>query len=671
MIHLFKKLPGISFLFLIFFSASPVLLPADILLNQAGYGISLPKYFYYTANADSFFIIEQSSQTIYFRGTFQFITNYDPATGLTIYKGDFSSLNRQGVYYIKTSSNDQSGSFPVSYDFYEDSFQKSLKAFYYQRCGTSLLFPNAGVYYRASCHTLDGIFHPSTGLSGFHPSPKGWHDAGDYGKYIVNAGISAGTLLMAYEKFPEKFNADDLNIPESGNGVPDILDEVKYEIMWMLAMQDNNGGIYFKLTPEQFESFVMPAQATASRYIYQLSSTATGDFIAVLSRFARLYKQYDSSFAAQCLNAAINAWNYLSAQTGIVPPGGFHNPPGTATGEYGDGNDSDERLWASAELYETTGNQEYKDYYDFNYNLNGIINSTMWWGNVRILAQITYLNSKQSSASTTVKTDIRNSLANYCNGLLARNSSNSMGVTLNPGEYTWGSNSSVLNNAIILVYGFTETGNINYRNAAVDQLNYIFGTNGTKYCFVTGTGIKRVMHPHHRPSEADGISEPIPGLLAGGPDQYLDDPVLQNNFNSSTPPALCYIDNVGSYASNEIAINWNAPLVFLTGYFNNFDITSVDDKNETGSLNEFRLYQNYPNPFNSTTKINFTLPQNGFTSLKIYDSIGSEVKTLLNGDLQPGNYEIKFDAGELAGGVYYCQLKSGAALQTRKIVLLK
>ena len=415
----------------------------------------------------------------------------------------------------------------------------------------------------------------------------------------------------------------------------------------------------------------MPAQSTASRYIFQMSSAATGDFIAVLSRFARLYEPYDSVFAGICLNAAVNAWTYLIAQTGIVPPGGFHNPPGTGTGEYGDGNDSDERLWAASELFETTGSQVYRDYFDFNYNLNGIINSSMWWGNVRTLAQLTYMDSKQPSADSSIINNIGSSLINYCAGLLNKNLSNAFGVTLNPGEYTWGSNSSILNNAVILIYGFEQTGSNNFRTAALDQLNYILGANGTAYCFVTGIGHKKVMHPHHRPSQADGIAEPIPGLLAGGPDQYLDDPVLQNIFTSSTPPALCYIDDVGSYASNEIAINWNAPLVFVAGYFNSVYATSVDYKNDTGSLNDFQLFQNYPNPFNSSTKINFTLPRSGMTYLRIYDSIGSEIKTLVN-ELKPaGSYIVELNSGELASGVYYCRLSSGEMVQTRKIVVLK
>lgn len=657
---------------------------SEVIVNQVGYIPSLPKYVYCTAITDSFFVIEQSSGIIFYRGVFLLSAGNDPATGLTLYRGDFSELTREGIYFIKTSSEDSSYSFSISTDTFEEVFNKSLKSFYFQRCGTSLLSPHAGVYNRALCHSGDGFFHSSTGQSGYHPSTGGWHDAGDYGKYVVNAGITVGTLLMAFELFPEKFSSDNLNIPESGNDISDLLDEARYEINWLLKMQNQNGGIYFKLTPEQFEGFVMPSQATAMRFIYQLSTTATGDFAAMLARASRLYKQYDSTFSNQCLAAAENAWLFLSNQPTILPPGGFQNPAGTVTGQYGDGNDSDERLWAAAELFETTGESEYKDYFDFNFNLNEVFNSTMSWPNVSSLAQITYLFSLQPNADISVKDELHSGLLDYCNNLLNRNISNGFGVAINPGEYYWGSNSDVLNKAILLILGYERTQNENYRNAALDQLNYIYGINAHNFSFVTGTGTASVMNPHHRPSAADGIMEPIPGLLAGGPNQYLNDPVLQQHFNSSTPPALCYIDDLGSYASNEVAINWNAPLVFVTGYFNSYGTTSVE--NETGQLvpENFLLYQNYPNPFNPVTTIRFTIPSVGtdynssiktdgvFIQLKVYDVLGKEVATLVNEYRPAGNYEIEFSSNDsLASGIYCYQLSVGALVETRKMILIR
>jgi len=653
---------------------------SQVFVNQAGYKTSLQKYFYTNYPATSFEVVEEISGNVFYSGQLTLISSNDPATGMQIRKGDFSNLTREGKYYIRLNTNDTSYHFDISSNVFNDVFQKALKAFYFQRCGSQLFYTHAGIYQRNACHTGDAFYHSSTGQSGFKLSRGGWHDAGDYGKYVVNAGISVATLLLAYELFPEYFSSDSLNIPESGNGIPDILDEVKYEIQWLLTMQASDGSVYHKLTKEQFESFVMPSQDSGMRYIYQKSSTATGNFIAVLSRFYRLYKNYDSTLANQCLNAAKNAWNWLINQPSIVPPGGFHNPSGTQTGEYGDNNDSDERLWAAAELFESTGEQSYKDYYEFNYNLGGLINSTMNWQNVRTLAHITYLFSKQPNTDQNVKTQLLNSLISYANTLASRKNTNGFGVSINPGEYYWGSNSQVLNNGILLILAYTKTNDNKYLSAALEQINYILGSNAHNLSFVTGIGKKYPMKPHHRPSEADGILEPIPGFVVGGPNQFLNDPILQQYFNQNTPPALCYIDHLQSWASNEVAINWNAPLVFLAGYFNGFFITSVNEKETNQNIN-FQLDQNYPNPFNGQTKIRYTINSNSDNllfriKLKIINLLGEEIFILYDGYQSAGTYEEVFDSSKLSSvylpnGIYFYQLNVNGVSITKKMVYLK
>ncbi len=653
---------------------------SQVFVNQVGYNPLLPKYFYTNLPATSFDVVEESSGNVFHSGILTLISANDPATGMPVRKGDFSTLTRSGKYFIRLNTNDTSYHFSISSKVFEDVFQKSLKAFYFQRCGSQLFYPHAGIYQRAICHTGDAFFHSSNGQSGFKLSRGGWHDAGDYGKYVVNAGISSATLLMAYELFPDLFSSDSLNIPESGNGIPDILDEVKYEISWLLTMQGSDGAVYHKLTKEQFESFVMPSQDSGLRFIYQKSSTATGNFIAVLSRFYRVYKNFDSVFANQCLNAAINAWNWLSNQSSIVPQGGFQNPPGTQTGEYGDNNDADERLWAAVELFESTGEQSYKDYYEFNYNIGGLINSTMNWQNVRTLAHLTYLFSKHTNINQNVKSQLLNSLISYSNSLVTKRNTNGFGVSLNPGEYYWGSNSQVLNNGIILILAYTITNQVSFLSTSIEQLNYVLGSNVHNISFVTGVGKRYPMKPHHRPSEADGIIEPIPGFVVGGPNQYLNDPVLQQYFSQNTPPALCYIDHLQSWASNEVAINWNAPLVFLTGYFNKLLITQLNDESNKENFN-YKLEQNYPNPFNGQTKIRYSIKSNSDRDifrikLKIINLLGEEIFIVYDGYQQPGTYEEIFDSSKfshftLPNGVYFYQLNVNGISITKKMIYLK
>ena len=662
-----------SFLILILISQT---LFGEVLVNQVGYFTNSQKFVFVTGQADSFFVFEKASGNKLFSGPLIFTSLSDPGTGMLTYMGDFSSLQTPGNYFIKTELEESSFTFSISDTVFKSAYKKVQKAFYFQRCGMTLSQPFAGIYKHNICHNADGYFHSTTGKTGTSVTTGGWHDAGDFGKYIVNAGITVGTMLMAYEQFPERFNSDDTNIPESGNSVPDLLDEVQYELEWFLKMQDENGGVYFKVTRENFSGFVMPETDHEKRYIYQISSTATGDFAAVMAMAARIFKSFDSEFANLCLSAAEKAWAYLEANTSIQPVGGFKNPSGTNTGEYGDGSDSDERLWAASELFLTTGDAVYNNYFIANYKSGGLI-SSMYWGSVKTLGLLDYLNVNQSTSNASIKLEIKNSLQSYCSNLYSNSSQSGLRTVIKPGEYHWGSNSDVLNKAIILLFGFQHSADSLFYNTALSQLNYILGINGNNISYVTGLGTNRVMHPHHRQSAADGILEPIPGLLAGGPNQNLgDDPILQSHFTSSTPPALCYIDDQGSYASNEIAINWNAPLVFVLGYFN-YEGNTTNIKNINHETpKSFNLYQNYPNPFNPVTTIKYNLKQASLVKLNIYNIMGVRVKTLIDSFQNPGEQFVQWNgkdenANLVSTGIYIYKLEAAGLSLQRKMILLK
>jgi endoglucanase len=249
---------------------------------------------------------------------------------------------------------------------------------------------------------------------------------------------------------------------------------------------------------------------------------------------------------------------------------------------------------------------------------------------------------------------------------------NALGV----GEYYWGSNGQVLNKAILLLLGRSEGGAAEWETAALEQLHYILGVNIHGQSFVTGIGARSTAHPHHRPSGSDGIVAPVPGLMSGGPNHSItDDPVLAARFTSATPPALCYVDDQGSYASNEIAINWNAPLVFVAGYFaRDFSGTSVPLR---GSVvpNEIHLGQNYPNPFNGSTVITFSLPRGMELELQVVDILGRRVSMTNLGWLGPGDHRAVWtpDGARLSSGSYFYSLvAAGRPMSSvRSLVLLR
>lgn len=652
-------------------------LSGQVFVDQAGYSCFGEKRFWTNISSDSFSVLEAGSQTEVFRDELHFFTANDPATGMALYTGDFSALQIAGQFLLQLHGGATSAPVNISDTVYHPVFRKSLRGFYYQRCGMNLTGTFAGNYYHPACHTVDATFHGSSGFSGFRYSIGGWHDAGDYGKYSVNGAVSVATLLMAYEWFPHLFSDDNLNIPESGDGIPDILNESRYELEWLLKMQDSDGGVFHKLTAEQFPPFIMPQYHSDPRFIYQKSSTATADFAAVAARAARVFAPFDSTFAADCRAAAILAWQYLQNHPTIIPPGGFQNPPGTNTGEYSDDDDRDERLWAAAELFETTAQSTYLNYLQSHYGALGLINGSFWWGDVKALALLTYLKSQRVPHNDALKVQVRNSLNSHCQNLLLRIAGNGFAISLMPGEYYWGCNSTVLNNAIYLLLNYVETENSVYVEGAMNQLHYILGANAHDLSFVTGVGWHSPQQPHHRPSDSDGIVPPVPGLLVGGPDQYLSDPVLQSTFTANTPPALCYIDTVESYASNEIAINWNAPLVFVSGVLRQPGaILGINTDTPAEHPSRIRLWNNYPNPFNGTTKIRFFLRRPEPVALEIYNILGEKIYFRQMGKLPPGYHElvVNFSAkqlGALASGVYLYRLLASSPSEIRKMVYLR
>lgn len=648
-----------------------------VMINQVGYLPDAQKIVITSGITDSFSVVEEQNGTVVFQSDFTAYTSIDPGAGITANIGDFSSLNTPGTYRIITSADDTSAIFTIAESVYFPVYESALKGFYYQRCGTALTEPFAGEYTHGSCHPMDGVLHVSTDTAGFLQAPGGWHDAGDFGKYVVNAGVTTGTMLMAYEYYPYRFYADDLGIPESGNGIPDVLDELRYELEWLLSMQNTDGGVFHKLTSKQFAGEVMPEDHDDTRYVYEISSAATADFAAVMARAARVFEPWDLQFAQLMFIAARQAWNYLEAHPDIVPTGGFHNPDDTGTGEYGDGDDRGERLWAAAELYAATGEAEYRTYFE-NYYENIAFSPGFGWSSVGTLAHLTFLFSEYTDPESVLGSELTSAFQDACDTIVSIRNQSQFGTAIQPGEYVWGSNSVALNRGIMLALGFRQFADSSYYNTAIDQLHYVLGKNIHNMSFVTGIGNHSPQNIHHRPSQADDIPEPVPGLLAGGPNEYLSDPSLQSHFDDSTPPAECYLDVWGSYASNEIAINWNAPLVFLSGYFTVPDSAQTDFEDDGHSYipNRIELKQNYPNPFNGDTRFAFTLNSPQKVTLVVYDLRGQVVDKKSLGMMNPGQHTYHWDTerGEnstLSSGMYLARLEGEFRSEMRKLVLLK
>jgi endoglucanase len=545
------------------FAAAPT---GAIKVDQVGYLPGMPKLAFVAASdtAAEFTVRLSAGDEIVFRGKLS-APAADADSGDHLQTADFTKLTRAGTYYIDVSGLGHSWNFAIGPAVYARAWYLAMRSYYGQRCGTAVdlgsEFPG---YKHAACH-LEGAYHPSSGKTGPHVSKGGWHDAGDYGRYVVNSGISTGTLLWTWEVFGPRLAKINLHLPESGNGTPDLLNEIRWNLEWMLTMQDDDGGVWHKQTSEQFCPFILPEADKLVSYVIGTgqepykNSCATGDFAAVMAIAARAYKPYDASFAARALRAAESAWKWL----GRYPDVTFANPAGVGTGAYGDRNCGDERLWAAAELFRTTGKSDYQSYFlahyaDFRKSLRP--DDPQSWSDVGNLGLWTYvLGGVRGDAAAAIRQD---SIA-AADQIVARSAANGYRISLTARNYIWGSNGVLANYGVQLLVANAFQPNPRYVETALEDLHYIFGRNTFSLSFVTQVGENPFRHPHHRLSAADDRPEPWPGLMSGGPNRGRQDEAMRKELPADLPPARMYLDEQPAYAANEVAINWNAPLVFL------------------------------------------------------------------------------------------------------------
>ena len=341
-----------------------------IKVDQVGYVPAAPKIAFVVsaAGGSDFTIRKKSDGSVVYRGQLSGAV-HDPDSGDDVRQADFSRFRATGTFYLEAAGVGRSWNFAIAPDVYRRAFYLAMRSYYGQRCGTAVdlgsEFPG---FKHDACH-LSGAYHESSGKSGSKTTGKGWHDAGDYGRYVVNSGISTGTLLWTWEFFGPRLRGTGLNLPESGNGTPDLLNEIRWNLDWMLSMQDEDGGVWHKQTSGHFCPFIMPEKDTLVSYVIGTgkapfkSSCATGDFAAVMAIAARVYKPFDKAYAERCLRAAENAWAWLEKNPSVT----FHNPPGVTTGDYGDRNCDDEHFWAAAELGRTTRKPAYEMYFGDHY----------------------------------------------------------------------------------------------------------------------------------------------------------------------------------------------------------------------------------------------------------------------------------------------------------------
>jgi endoglucanase len=504
-------------------------------INQAGYRPDDIKTAFVKVkkNGLSFSVLDETGREV-LKGKLSKAVRDEQAAEYTA-RADFSAVKRPGTYVIKCGEY-QSFPFTVSKNVYTPLLTSALNYFALSRCGTSVTDP---VFAHPQCHVgIARIF----GTNNYMEADGGWHDAGDYGRYVVPAAKTVTDLMLAHDVMGSTYSDFD------------ILAETQRELDWMLRMQRDDGGVYHKITCRKFPPFEMPELETDQLIVSPVSTPATADFAGAMALASVYYRKSNPHFADIALAAAEKAWTYLKQNTIQA----FSNPGTIETGAYADNYDADERYFAAVSLCKATGSDKYADEAK---KIRADPAAASWkeeygWMQMEAYAdEIVIKNSELFPAS--LVNDAKKSIQSRADELIVQSQKSGFALTIE--TPVWGSNMEVLNNAHLLAVAYDITKKDKYKTTAYAQVNYILGCNPLTECFVTGFGSHSPQHPHHRPSIAKNT--PMKGMLTGGPDAKLEDPFAQNIL-ADKPPLLCYTDNYQSFSTNEVAIYWNSALVY-------------------------------------------------------------------------------------------------------------
>ncbi|MFC7387527.1 glycoside hydrolase family 9 protein [Sphaerisporangium rhizosphaerae] len=505
----------------------------------------------------------------------------DASSGQNVHSIDFGAYTKAGAGYTLTADGETSRPFDIGAGAYETLRSDALKMYYPQRSGIAIRDDLRPGYGRPAGHIgvapnqgdtnvpcQPGVCDYSLDVSG------GWYDAGDHGKYVVNGGISVAQLMSEYERTKNAPTAkpmgdNALALPESGNKVPDILDEARWEQEFLLKMQVPDGKPYagmahHKIHDENWTGLPqLPHTDAQKRQLHPVSTAATLNLAATAAQAARLFAPYDAAFAAKNLTAARKAWAAAKANPAVLAS----PSDGTGGGTYDDADVSDEFYWAAAELYISTGEKEFQDYV----LASPLHTSDIWgergfdWGHV---AQLGRLDLATVPNALPGRDQVRASVVAGADKYLATLTAHPYGVPYNPPTYDWGSNNLVLNNMVVMAAAYDLTGTRKYRDGVLQGIDYIFGRNALNQSYVTGYGEVNSHNQHSRwySHQLDAtLPNPPKGTLAGGPNSGIQDPLAAEKLKNCKPQ-FCYIDDINSWATNELTINWNSPLSWVSAF---------------------------------------------------------------------------------------------------------
>ncbi|WP_405870033.1 glycoside hydrolase family 9 protein [Streptomyces zaomyceticus] len=506
----------------------------------------------------------------------------DQASGQSTHLVDFGGYTGTGSGFTLLVGGQASHPFDISAALYDGLRADSMSFFYQQRSGVAIDAGLTGSEYARPAGHLgvapnkgDTSVPCQAGVCDYRLDVRGgWYDAGDQGKYVVNGGIATWQVVNSFERARRSggdaaLGDSTLRVPERGNGVPDVLDEARWELEFLMRMQvpagkPSAGMAFHKMHDTEWTGLpTRPELDDKQRELHRPSTAATLNLAATAAQCARVYAPYDSAFATRCLDAARRAWTAAKANPNVLASA-TDNAGG---GAYEDADVSDEFYWAAAELLATTAETQYRDAVTSSPH-HAKPADAFWWGGTATLGRITLATVPGTALPSDDLARVRGLLTAAADGHLSTMAAGGYAVPIPATGYVWGSNSAVSNNAITLAVAYEITGAQRYRAGALESLDYLLGRNALDHSYVTGYGERASENQHHRfwahQSDAS-LPHPPAGSFAGGPNAGLDDPVAKERLNGCAP-AACYVDDIGSYSTNEVAINWNSSLAWLAAF---------------------------------------------------------------------------------------------------------
>ncbi len=498
---------------------------------------------------DSFELVDKATGETIYTGELTMVSEYDSDySGEQILCADFSDFCTEGSYYLKAVGLENSTEFDISEYVYDELLTNTMRYYYYQRANEDITAQYGGSYTRSDMTPQDFEAPLYCNRDIKIDVSGGWYDAGDVGKYVSPGATAANTLLWAYKLFPEKFSDGQNNIPESGNGIPDILDEIKVELDFLLKMQDKeSGGFYIKVKSKSEND------SDGDRTVWvgdgeNCITNSTADCTAVLAFASKIFREHDSAYADTLLSAAKKGWAYIE-----------QNPNIYVQTNYSGENNSSSAFWASACVYYATGSESAHSYFLENVDMYfGSLKSGGNGhnvGNMGIYGYYTYLlcNNRDEAVVSEIETKFKS----WKQSVLNRHNTNPWRIAIDKYSFWWGSFNIILGNAQDILIGDTllNLDTDSSMQLSAHAVNFITGTNAVRKCFVTGMGddpIKCTFSNIYYGASPDGVPA---GYMPGGVNSY-------NGGIISRFPLKCYIDSESDWYTNENAVYWNAVMVF-------------------------------------------------------------------------------------------------------------